>query len=259
MSALGGLVKKEFRYIRTGTIVVGSALLLYFIGLVVAAMYYSAEAVAFFVVMPLGLSIWFVPAFLMSSLGIERNTMHIWLHNPQSSWMLLGSKMIVAIGVGAVLTVLNTIGIYTLSASSLFSPALFYFSGWWDDVLFGLGSLTASCYIATWLMFGWVVFHALERFVRRISLYVTIALLAGVIVLIAGIETSDGFAHLAQWIGGSFKIPVGFEASMHTPSNTFEMTVANANVNVLHFFFHVGIACLLFFLSCRFIDRGIEV
>lgn len=259
MTALSGLLKKEFRLIRTGSAVAAVVFLLYFIGLFVAATYYRPEDVGFFGIIPIALSIWFVPVIVMQSFEDERKKLHLWLHNPQSAWKLLGAKFVVAIGVSIALNVLIIIGMYTFSTVFLFDNEQFLLRDWRHYVLLGFSTLPAGSYVAIWLMFGWVVFHALKRFLKKLSLPVTIGLLVGMIILIVNIETSGWFAQLAHWTNTTFHFPIGIEGNMENTSGALEIQVSAEDVNVLHLLFHTGIACLLFFLSCHLLDREVEV
>lgn len=259
MTALSGLLRKEFRLIRTSITVVAVVLFLYFVSLFVAATYYRPEDVGFFGFIPIALSIWFVPIILMQSFEEERKKLHLWLHSPQSAWKLIGTKFMVAFSASVILNVLIIIGVFTFSALYLFDNEQFLLRDWRHYVLLGLGTLPAGSYIAIWLMFGWALFHVLKRFLKKLSLPVTIGLLVAAITLIFNIETSGWFAQLAHWVGTTFHFPLGIEGNMEGSSGTFELKVSAGDVNVLHLLFHIGIACLLFFLSCRLVDREVEV
>lgn len=262
MTALSGLLKKEFRLVQTATAVAAGVLFLYFVSLFVASTYYKPEYVRFFVMIPEALSIWFVPIKLMQSFEAERKKLHLWLHSPQSAWTLLGAKFVVAIGTSIALNVLVIMGISTYHALFLFDSELHLLRDWRHVVSLGFGTLLAGSYFAIWLTFGWVVFHVFNRFLKKMSLPVTIGLLAAAIALIVHIETGGWFAQLAHWTGTTFHFPIVIEGNVESSSGALEaleIKVSPGDVNALHLFFHIGIACLLFILSCRLIDREVEV
>lgn len=259
MTALSGLFKKEFCLIRTSASVIAVVFLVYYIGLFVAAKYYSSESLAFFSMFPLGVSFWFVPAFLMTSLREERHKIHVWLHNPQAAWKLLGVKFAVALILSLGLHVLVLAGKSVYILTFLRGSELFVSLGWREHVLIGMVMILISSYVAIWFMFGWAVFHVLKRFVKKWSLPVTMGLLAGMIILLVNIEMSDWFAQLTHW-GTVLHAPVGIEGNMRGSGGTFEVQVAVAeNISVYHLLYHAGIASLLFYLSCRLIDQKVEV
>lgn len=258
VTALRGLLKKEVRLIRTEAMVTAGVILLYFVGLFVATHYYSPQDVAFFSILPLEMSIWLMPLFLMTSLGEERKKLYLWLYNPQAVWKLLTAKLLVALAVGVVLHVIMTYGSYVFFAAFL-DNELAALGDWQGFTLFGLGMLLMSSYLSLWFISGWAVFHAIERFFKRLSLPITIGLLAGTIFLLVNVEVSGWFMQLGEWLGMSLTLPIGMKASLEGSSGSFEMKVASERINVLHLLYHIGIASLLFFLSCRLIDRGVEV
>ena len=259
MTALRGLLKKEFRFLRTSIFVTGAIVLLYYVGLFVATNYYAAEDVAFFSILPTGIMIWLVPAYLATSLEDERKKLHVWLYNPQAAWKLLGMKFVVSFVASVVLVLLITFGISAFHWTFLSDNALFSSLSWWHFVLLSIGLLLSGSYFSIWFMFGWVLFHVLKRLFKRMSLPVTIGLLIGMVVLLGYIETSGWFTQLAQALSLSLDLPLGIEGQIDGSSGRFEMRVAATDVYVLHFMFHFAIAVLLFLLSCRFIDRNVEV
>lgn len=258
MTSLRGLLKKEVRLIRTGTMVTAVVILLYYIGLFVAANYYSPEDIAFFSILPLGMGSWSVPVVLMTSLGEERKKMHLWLYNPQAVWKLLGTKLVVGVAVGVVLLVIMTCGAYVFFATFL-DNELAALEDWRGFTLFILTMLLISSYLSLWFMSGWAVFHAIERFFKRWSLPITIGLLVGIIIFLVNAEVSGWFIQLGEWLGIGFTLPAGIEASLEGSSGSFQIQVTSERVNGLHLLYHTGIASLLFFLSCRLIDRAVEV
>lgn len=150
--------------------------------------------------------------------------MHLWLHNPQSAWMLLSSKMVVAFGAGIVVIVLNGIGMYTFFSVFSLADELLIFRSWLFYAYTGIGLLVISSYLAVWFMFGQVVFHAVKRFIGKLSLLVTLAFIVGIVTLLYQIGTSEWLFQLAHWTGFSVKLPLGFEGPLTDRAVPFSLT-----------------------------------
>lgn len=258
MTALKGLLKKEVRLIRTTALAMIAGVLLYYAGLFVATRYFAPGDVAFYGILPMGVIMWLMPVVLMTSLGDERKKLHLWLHNPQAVWKLLGTKLVVALAVAAILLAIIVYGTYVFFATFL-KNELAVMGDWRHFMLLGGVIFLTGSYVSLWFMFGWTVFHSIERYFKRLSLPITIGLLVSTIILLVMVETSSWFMLLGERLGMNIVLPTGTEASLEGASGSFQIEMIATPVNVLHLLYHIGIGSVLFFLSCRLIDRGVEV
>ncbi|MFD6440588.1 hypothetical protein ACFWDG_12390 [Peribacillus sp. NPDC060186] len=185
----------------------------------------------------------------------------LWIYNPQSSAMLLGSKLLISM----VFQVVSLIFSSCLAFVALTIPSSYFQADFQVENMLELGGLlkldafmlTLSILIAVFLLFLWVVYHALARVhsIRHLRWLFVSALCIGMIMLRDRIVNMAFYQKLddmwvIQTIRETSMTMTEFKLGFYLKAGDFSLLTSGLDV--------IGLV-LLFLASCWLLDRKIEV
>lgn len=261
MKAFRGLIQKEWLIGKTMLLwlllaQVGFVFIAYFL-----AKYMDAPGLFYFsssgILMMQPMIIIFL---ILNALHSEGKT-QLWLHSPQSSGLLLGSKVLVSV-LFQMISFMFACGLTLISLSIPTNYFQEYFQV--DTVMRGIdlfmliGNYLVICiFISILVVFLWVIYHALARIsaIKKIRWLVVTLLFACMTMLGYWFESSSFY----QWMDDIWVVEglinVSFEmtdVSMDYILNTEKDSLLTSGLDIL--------SLVLFFLaSCWLMDRKLEV
>lgn len=258
MFAFQGLLKKDFAISSGwffGWLILTSILLF----LPLALEYYLADPLSILpivVVMLLMVHAFFHPMMLLSMLRLEGKT-QLWLYNPQSSKILLLSKLVVSLfyqlTAQVYLTVVGLV-IYQTYKNQIHIQAYDLLAG---TLVFNAGLLLFSLYVSSWAMLYWTVYHSLGKFPaiknwRWLVPLLLFFLYNALSILLAKIEFLREI--LTRWT-----IPVLAGVNFSYKQEGWEINLNALDLPVPGLLFYALLAACLFLISCWLLDRKVEV
>ncbi|OEH92780.1 hypothetical protein [Bacillus solimangrovi] len=214
----------------------------------------------FFKFIPLFITIvvhvFFIGTYILMSLNKERKQLHLWLHNPQSAYMLLGSKLVN--GVIAAIMSLSLIGIFLIiNFTPYFSELTYYFSDF-TKLLFYLFShlILTSLFLSVCFMFFWTVYHMFKTRIGKWSILSIIVFIFLFFWSFSRMEFTDLYAQMVLWGEYSIDIPklVAIENFGQISFEEFG-TIGYLGEDL----FHTLLGIVLFVLSAWMIEKKVEV
>jgi len=160
LHSFNGLLKKD---LKLGLPFLYTILLIMGLGMVTAigfaGYYQSFVLVAILAISLCFAHLFFLPAFLLTSLNIEGRT-QLWLHNPNSSIKLLLSKWIA----GFLYSLGSLSLIFIVAVISIANAGEFQLAFNQSDLFFMcLVILGMSIYFSSWIFFYWALYHSMKR------------------------------------------------------------------------------------------------
>lgn len=261
MKAFIGLVNKDMLLARFGYIVwlVGGTLLL--LGAYVLALRTDKELIVTpFIFMVLILHVPFGPLMMLSLLRIEGRT-QLWLYNPQGSVKLLLAKM-------------TATALFLVLSQLLFNAQTFIFVKWLkakgisneivtlfapeDLLLINSIFFAVAMYLATWIIFLWVIYHSLGKFPALRSW----RWLAVILILIA-INSIEAMAYRIESVSNFFSkyvLKFSIATEFHYDKIAGWTVVQNdLGIPILPLIAYVVLALTLFYIACVLLDKKVEV
>ncbi|MDP5273896.1 hypothetical protein [Chengkuizengella axinellae] len=204
----------------------------------------------------IGLHVLFISFYVFMSLRKEGKQLHLWLHNPQSAYVLLGSKVV------------N--GLIALIISLIFSFFLFfmYFLPILSELGPHIGDLTklimyastniifASLVIGSAILFFWVLYHVFKSRIGKWSLLVILIVMILFIWGMSNFQATDIYNNLVLRGEINIEFP-SFEALNFVESNVMDVDQGEDFVGL--YVFNVLIFAVLFVLSAWMIEKKVEV
>ncbi|MFS1512996.1 hypothetical protein VQL36_11255 [Chengkuizengella sp. SCS-71B] len=205
-------------------------------------------------VIAMAIHVLFIGNYILMSLNKEGKQLHLWLHNPQSAIVLLGSKLvngfialIVSLGVLITLTTINLIPF--LSELSFYlgdlTKLLLYFV---VNIIF-LSLLIGICF-----MFFWTIYHVLKSRIGRWSVLVIIVLINLFIWIFASFESTAIYDQLILW--GEYNLEFSTLEFINHNDEEFGEKVSNHLGENL---FDALIGVLFFVVAAWLIEKKVEV
>ena len=201
------LFKKDFRLTRTVFFV---GLFINFLLLLLTLYIGNHTGDNLYLFIPLvaavALHILYVPIMVFISLRAEAIEHNFWLHSPQSSTMLLLSKILS----GIVMALVSLAVLYMMAGWLIISRFSLIEEYWSDTWLAGLLAfphiIAASTSIAVWVIFLWTLYYALRY---RIGRWTSLVLLVAVVIPI-WISTINEFSSMYEQLTSSIAFWVAF-------------------------------------------------
>jgi hypothetical protein len=258
MNAFKGLLWKDFHISRIwfyGWIAI--ILFIYALGLILVRVTGEPTIVIVFIIMLGTFHLAVMPVIVFSMLRMEGKT-QLWLHSPQSGFKLIIPKLIIAI----IYSTLSFLVVDILGAVSLVSlpeGTLFSYLPVKEGILFNLGITIAAFNFSIWIFFFWTFYHALGKFpaIKNIRWLFIIGFIVVYQSLTAILMSFDWVQRLFEsW---TIEIPAGlaFTAGQGDAAVRFNNDVIP--FPVLPFAFEGIVMITLFIISCRLLDRKVEV
>ncbi|MGW6298130.1 hypothetical protein [Peribacillus butanolivorans] len=186
----------------------------------------------------------------------------LWIYNPQSAGMLLGCKLLISMVFQMVSIIFSSCLIFVASTI----PVSYFQADFQVENKLGIMGLlkidafmlTVSILIAVFLLFLWVVYHALARVhsIKHLRWLFVSALCLGMIILRNEIVNTAFYQKLDEiWL-----IPAMSGSSMNMSEFKLELYLeGGGNISLLTSGLDVIGFVLLFLAACWLLDRKIEV
>ncbi|ALC80504.1 MULTISPECIES: hypothetical protein [Bacillus] len=259
MIAFRGLVRKDFKMAR-------SALVLWIAAsFILLALFYGFSkyineplAMVGFIVTSLIIQSFFSACLMYYQLQKEGKS-QLWLHNPQSSYILVLSKMTVTF------------------ICQILSQILLFLQNWFvitffvnpkiidngivtinDMLLINLAVLTGSIMLMIWVIFYWSIYSSLKKFpilkkVRALIILVLFILYNMTESLLA--HVSKKLSLFDQWV---IPIKTNF-AFLYEKNSGWSMDVMTVKFSVIPIIYYVLLSVILLYVSCRLLNKHVEV
>ncbi|MGG4265250.1 hypothetical protein [Peribacillus simplex] len=262
MNSFKGLMKKEWLIGKTTLLwllvaQVGLVFIVFLLSryLEVAGLFYLCTSVIMF------LQPFFMFSLIFGCLNYEGKT-QLWIHNPQSAVMLLGSKLLssVLFQVVSILFACCLVFVAFRVPTSYFQPD---FQMENNSELVGLlqigGVMTAvSIVIAVLMMFLWVVYHALLKIqlIKNIRWLIVSLLFIGMVLAGNWVGNTKIYKKLDEL----WAVPAFSGSSFSLSQAKFEFYIeSKENISLLTSGLDVIALVILFLASCWLLDRKVEV
>lgn len=254
MTAFKGLLKKDFHITRfwffTWLIVM---LLLMLASIVISIRIDEPMITVGLVFMLLAGHIVFLPLSLLTSLRLEGKT-QIWLYNPQSSRILILSK--IAVSLISMLISLVVIALFCQFVvryiaidpkSGILNVLL------WADI----SIISIGLYFSCWILFYWSIYHSLSKFpaIRKFKWLVIILTIFICNTIEASLLKIKWFV---TWIN-KWKISIPLDRSFNYHHHAWHTRVENVDIAILPIVLYAIVGIILFLLSSWLLDRKVEV
>ncbi|MFE8703289.1 hypothetical protein ACFYKX_22160 [Cytobacillus sp. FJAT-54145] len=199
----------------------------------------------------LTLHIFYIPAYLISSLITEGHT-QLWLHNPNSGHKLFLSKLFASLTyfIPSILTVsiISNFAISNATHLEVFQP----FEGHILQTLFlMMGGITlGSIYLGIWIFFYWSLYQALRNvpLLKRVRWMVIFALWLIIGTIGNFIKNSAFYQELKEIRFVDWKFNVSESAFLEI-----------SNLSLIPLFLHVLLSIVIFLLAVWIFERKVEV
>ncbi|MEJ9229118.1 hypothetical protein LAV79_06370 [Peribacillus butanolivorans] len=185
----------------------------------------------------------------------------LWIYNPQSSAILLGSKLLTSV----LFQVASILFACFLVFVALRVPTSYFHADFQLERMMGLMSLfkiggfltAAGIGIAVLMMFLWVVYHALARIqlIKNVRWLFVSLLFIGMLLL----KNWVGNTNLYQKLDDIWVVPALSGSSFSMSQAKLEFFFEAGNISLLTSGLDVIGLVLLFLASCWLLDRKIEV
>ncbi|UII54994.1 hypothetical protein LS684_15190 [Cytobacillus spongiae] len=262
MSPFIGLYKKEMKISRnTDLMVIGFMLLAEIIGYSLST-YYQNPII--FAIISLGLifaHIFFIPAYLLTSLNIEGQT-QLWLHNPTSGVKLFLAKIAASFTV-FILSLLATllIGGYAISqALSLSELNTLKVDLYTSLPLSGIGIALSSIYLGVWILFYWALYHSIKvipsikgfRWLIIIGIWLLFNIIGNYLSRLSFIDKLKAF--------GAFKFDrTNNSITVKAENSSFELGGVFFNLSLGNALLYMVVITIVFYAAVWLLERKVEV
>ncbi|MFT8322902.1 MAG: hypothetical protein ABF649_18695 [Bacillus sp. (in: firmicutes)] len=254
MNAFKGLLKKDLKLSKT----VFYTFLIMMAIVIAAGIGFSGYYKSFDIVAAISLGLVMVqfmyfPISIFTTLRIEGKT-QLWLHNPNSSTLLLFSKLLSSL-IFAVLSLVITIIIASICLPMTEQLKLSITSA--DILCMGIVFLWFSTYISIWVVFYWVVYHSLAKitWMKKIRW----------LLLIIFWNVWSGFTYLLDKLSFIKElkqmsiIKLGKAFQFQTSNSSFSAGMESTEISLAVIGGYLCVAIILFLISSWLLDRKVEV
>ncbi|WGG44342.1 hypothetical protein [Rossellomorea sp. DA94] len=259
MHAFKGLLWKDFK---TSSIWfygwIAIVFLIFIIGLVIGNFVKEPGVSQIFLIMIGIFHVAFLPGIVCSMLRLEGKT-QLWLHSPYSGLMLLLSKITIAF-MYSTLSLLLVDGLGMLTMAMFQEDALFPYWPIKEGILFNLGVTVVGIYFSGWTIFLWTLYHSLSKYpsiknIRWIFIAGFIIVYQSVVAFLTSIEWVEKFFFETLTV----KVSTGFFFSVGANEAKAGFDPEMIPFPVMPFLFEGMIMIIVFLISCRLLDRKVEV
>lgn len=259
MNAFKGLLWKDFK---TSSIWfygwIAIIVLLFIIGLVIGNYVHEPGIIQIFLIMIGVFHFAFLPGMVLSMLRLEGKT-QLWLHSPHSGFMLIMPKLIIA-SLYSTLSLLLVDGLGVLMMFLYPDDSLFSYWPIKEGILFNLGVTIGGLYFSGWGIFLWTLYHSLSKYPS--IKHIRWIFIAGFIILY---QSLVAFLMSIDWVEKLFfetftvKVSSGFFFSVNANETNAGFNLDMIPLPVPPFLFEGMIVIIVFIISCRLLDRKVEV
>ncbi|MFJ7828922.1 hypothetical protein ACQKL0_05820 [Peribacillus sp. NPDC097264] len=261
MKAFRGLMQKEW--------LIGKSVLLWLLlaqaGLVFVAYLlakYFEVAGLFYISSPMVMLMHpLIMIFLICSrLNVEGKA-QVWLYNPQSSGMLLGSKLLISVlfqGMSLLFACLLTFVTMRIPTSnfgvSFHTESMMSF---YNLLQMGIFLMAVSLFLALVMLFLWVVYHALARVsaIKPFRWLIVSLLFIGMVMVGSWYESTAVYQQMdTVWV-----VDVLSDSSFTMSADNLKFYLNTGGISLLTTGLDIITLVLLFLASCWLLDRKIEV
>ncbi|BCB04944.1 hypothetical protein [Bacillus sp. KH172YL63] len=259
MSAFTGLLWKDFKtsilWFYSWIVII---LLLFLIGVIIGHHSNELRMSQLFLIMIGVLHITCLPGMIGSMLRLEGKT-QLWLHSPHNGFMLLLPKLIIAF-IYSTLSLLMIDGLGVLMM--VLYPADSLFSYWpiKEGILFNLGVTLVGLYFSGWVIFLWTFYHSLSKYptlknIRWLFIIGFIIIYQTVVAFFMSIQRVETF------FLDTFTVEVssGIFLSVGAHEADVGLSPVMIPLPVMPFLFEALIMVIILTISCRLLDRRVEV
>lgn len=253
MKPFMGLMKKEWKLGRKSLVWL---LLLQMVLVLITYLlgnHYHLPGIMFVGVIPLlMIHILMVPAMLLTLLNVEGKS-QLWLHNPQSSILLLGSKLLTGLGLHLISLLFSAVVLVVMVLSNEKMQGYGIY-----EIGIVLSVITViSLVIAVQCLLLWVVYHALAKFpqIKNIRWLIVIILFFGINYLLEFIQNTS----LYQALDEIARVTIFQFNSFSVDRTEFTLAGEVIDFSLLTFSIDTIIFVGLFYLACWVFDRKLEV
>ncbi|MCP8616289.1 hypothetical protein [Salirhabdus salicampi] len=208
-----------------------------------------------------GLQFFYLVYYLLYSLHSEKKKLHLWLHNPLPSYLLLLAKVVAGL-VSMLITLLVT-GITLIVSLNLSNVMNDYIERiGLTKVVFFLGShlILIALSLAVLFLFFWMIYLLYTRFfgtfLSFVFTFITFILLATVYDWVTSSELYD---ILTKWGAIQVNMLKGFSVTINDNGSNVIAEPANLHLYIGSYVFETVLALILFFITSWLLDKRIEV
>lgn len=254
-----GLMKKEWKLGRKSLVWL---LLLQMVLVLITYLlgnHYQVPGIMFVGIIPLLLiHILMVPVMLLTLLNVEGKS-QLWLHNPQSSILLLGSKLLTGLGLHLISLLFSAVVLVLalMNSSSMLSNEQMQGYG-----IFELGTVLGvitifSLFLAVECLLLWVIYHALVKFpqIKNVRWLIITILFFGINFLLNFFQDTA----LYQSLDEIARVTIFQFNSFSVDTDEFSLAGEVIDFSLLTFSIDTLFVVGLFYLACWVFDRKLEV
>ncbi|MCY7753725.1 hypothetical protein [Bacillus haynesii] len=255
MRSFSGLFKKDFLMARFWSL----AWMLCMICAIIASFgfaHYTGESMALFgafVTILLFHSL-FCPLMMLAQLRLEGKT-QLWLYNPNNSALLLLSKLASAAVYQLIShAILFIFGLIVRSVLLSSSAGLFSVS---DLLLVNIAVFLGSVIFSTWVMFLWTIYEALRKYpaIKKIRWIIPLLIYNAYGLIEALFIKSGLFKELQKF----WSISLTAEFKFHYEHSGWTVTFSQVDLPGILLVYYTALGVCLFYLSCKLLNRRVEV
>ncbi|MGP7816869.1 hypothetical protein [Niallia sp. 01092] len=254
MKAFKGLLKKDLKLSKTMfyTFLIMMAIMIA-TGFGFSGYYQKFDIVAVFAFGLVGAHVIYLPLSIYSSLRVEGKT-QLWLHNPNSSILLLLSKILSSF----------IFAVISLTISILFATICLRMSDQMNliftrtELLFmGIFILSISDFMSIWGIFYWVIYHSLAKitWLKKIR-WLLLFLMWNAWEAVTNFLDKLSFIKELKQIG---VIKIGNALQFQGSEGSFSTSIESTEVSLVVIAGYLCITIILFFISSWLLDRKVEV
>lgn len=202
--------------------------------------------------------LYLMPLMMMSMLRIEGKT-QMWLHNPQSSYQLLFSKLCVVVGYQMISQLL--VNLYFLLLYKWYFneqiEQLFNFKFHFKHLLLLNGfTLATALYFTLWVIFLWTVYHSLSKYPALKHLrWLVIVLIIGAYHFLGYLFQKFGFN---DYIFGLWRAEI-YSNKAYENGMGLDVAMTPLGIPASFIFYYVILSIILFLVAGKLLDRKVEV
>ena len=253
-----GLMKKEWKLGRKSLVWL---LLLQMVLVLITFLlfnHYHVPGIMFVGIIPLlMIHIFMIPAMLLTLLNVEGKS-QLWLHNPQSSSLLLGTKLLTGLGLHLISLLLSAgVFVFALNSSSLLSNVQMQGYGFFElGTILGVITII-SLFLAVECLLLWVIYHALVKFpsMKNVRWLIITLLFLGINYLINFFQDTA----LYQALDEMARVTIFQFNSFSVDNEEFSLAGEVIDFSLLTFSIDTLVVVGLFYLACWVFDRKLEV
>lgn len=220
---------------------------------------YGNEIMIIPIIIMISLHLFYLPGYMLFSLGGESKQLHMWLHTPQSIHKLIGVKLLTGLSYSVIsLTLVTLIGYWIARGITGIEK---YLSDLTEIMLWGeFHIIVGAIYISLLLLLLWTIRQMLKNYIGKLSWVVVIILFFALPILNGMFQTTAVYDAITHWGYITFDT-----ASKFSSLNTLEQDYPNARVNFTKsfyfgtYFFQIILASIMYFLATYLLDKKVEV